>query len=100
MSKGVKVDLAQPFLKVDYMSLLCNYKNIFGKPNEGIHSHRFLGLAIVDVVMTIIAAIIISFFLNYSFPKTLSYLLLLGVFLHYIFCVDTAFNKFLMGYVN
>ena len=27
---------------------LCKYKNIFGLPNEGIHSYRFLNLAIIN----------------------------------------------------
>ena len=43
---------------------LCKYKNAFGKPDKGLHSYRFLGLAIVDVMLTIIAAILISYFSN------------------------------------
>ena len=33
---------------------LAKYKDIFGKPNEGAHSSRFLGIAIVDAGATII----------------------------------------------
>ena len=43
--------------------MLCKYKDALGKPNQGIHQYRFLGVAIVDVIMTIIAAFIISYFI-------------------------------------
>jgi len=32
---------------------LCKYKDIFGKPNTGAHKYRFLGVAIIDVILTI-----------------------------------------------
>ncbi len=43
------------------------YKNIFGKEGEGAHSIRFLNLAIVDVIFTIIGALIISYFIKVNF---------------------------------
>ena len=43
---------------------LCKYKNALGIPNKGIHSYRFMGVAIMDVIMTILAAYLISIFLN------------------------------------
>jgi hypothetical protein len=74
---------------------LCKYKNILGKPNEGIHSYRFCGLAIVDVILTIIAAFLISYFKNISFFISLLGLFLLGIFLHKLFCVRTSIDKIL-----
>jgi len=74
---------------------LCKYKNILGKPNEGIHSFRFCGLAIVDVILTIIAAFLISYFKNISFFISLLGLFLLGIFLHKLFCVRTSIDKIL-----
>ena len=41
---------------------LCKYKNILGEPGKGIHSYRLFGVAIADVIMTIIAAALISYF--------------------------------------
>lgn len=41
---------------------LCKYKNALGVPGKGIHSYRVFGVAIADVIMTIIGAILISFF--------------------------------------
>ena len=46
---------------------LCKYKNVLGEPNKGIHSYRLFGLAIADIVMTIVAAFIISYFLKLNF---------------------------------
>ena len=76
---------------------LCKYKNILGKPNEGIHSIRIANIAVVDVVMTVIGAFIIHRIINrylpYSFFFILFILFLLGIILHYIFCVPTTINK-------
>lgn len=69
---------------------LCQYKNALGKPDEGIHFHVF-GVAIIDVIFTIIGAYILSGLFNQSFIYVLIGLFLLGTFLHLLFCVDTSF---------
>ena len=35
---------------------LCKYKDILGKPGQGVHSYRIFNIAIVDVILTISAA--------------------------------------------
>ena len=77
-----------------YMSL-CKYKNMLGEPNKGVHSYRLFGVAIVDVIMTLVAAYIISYFLKYSFLYTSIILFTLGIILHRLFCVKTTVDKFL-----
>jgi hypothetical protein len=74
---------------------LCKYKNALGLPNKGIHSYRIFGVAIADVIMTIIAAWLISYFFKLSFTKTLIILFLLGIILHRAFCLRTTVDKFL-----
>lgn len=74
---------------------LCKYKNMFGEPNKGVHSYRLFGVAIVDVVMTIIGAYIISLITGYKFSYVLVFLFILGIILHKIFCVNTTINKLL-----
>ena len=97
---------------------LCKYKDIFGKPNEGVHKHRLFNIAIVDMSFTIIAAAIIAYFIT---PKTngieitnkgvnmeggfpintylkkfcLIFLILnvVGFVFHWFFCVETTFVK-------
>lgn len=74
---------------------LCKYQNSLGIPNQGVHSYRLFGLAIVDVIFTIIGAMIISYFSNRSFVYTLIFLFLLGIILHRLFCVRTTIDKLL-----
>ena len=79
---------------------LCKYKNILGVPDKGIHSYRLFGVAIADVIMTIIGAFLISKFYNYSFFYTLLFLFVLGIILHRIFCVRTTIDKLLFPYAK
>jgi hypothetical protein len=74
---------------------LCKYQNSLGIPNQGVHSYRLFGVAIVDVVFTIIGAMIISYFSKRSFVYTLIFLFLLGIILHRLFCVRTTIDKLL-----
>ena len=76
---------------------LCKYSDIFGKPNEGVHSYRFFDVAIVDFIITIIVGFLISYFFNLSFIYTLIFLFVLGIFLHRLFCVKTTVDKLLFG---
>ena len=71
----------------------CQYKNLLGEPGKGVHFH-VCGIAIVDVLMTIIGAYLISTGFNTNFFNTLLILFLLGMILHLIFCVETTVNKF------
>jgi hypothetical protein len=79
------------------MTCLYKYRHIFGKENEGVHSYRLFGIAIIDLVMTIIFAFIISYNLNHNFIVIFILLMLLAIGLHYIFGVNTTINKFLFG---
>ena len=74
---------------------LCKYKNIFGKPNEGVHSYRIFNLAIVDIIATLIAAFLISYFFKISFFYTCIFLFILGILFHKLFCVKTTIDKIL-----
>jgi hypothetical protein len=77
--------------------MLCKYQNILGKPKEGIHKYRIFNIAIVDVLLTIILALIISYIFNINFLITLFILFLLGILMHRIFCVKTTIDKILFS---
>jgi len=79
------------------MTCLYKYRHIFGKENEGLHSYRLFGIAIVDFAMTVIFAFIISYYFNYNIIFIFILLMLLAIVLHYIFGVNTTINKFLFG---
>jgi hypothetical protein len=74
---------------------LCKYKDIFGKPKEGAHSYRIFNIAIVDLVLTILAAYLLSIFTGYKFIYTLLFMFILGIISHRIFCVRTTIDKLL-----
>ena len=72
---------------------LCKYKDIFGKPNTGVHSYRIFNIAIVDVLLTILVAFIIARLIKKPFWIVLLILFLLGIILHRLFCVRTTIDK-------
>lgn len=74
---------------------LCKYKDILGKPNQGAHSYRIFNIAIVDVLLTILAAYLLSIFTGYNFVYTLIFMFILGIISHRIFCVRTTIDKLL-----
>jgi hypothetical protein len=74
---------------------LCKYKNILGEPDKGVHSFRIFNIAIVDILLTILAAYILSYFTNYELIYTLIFMFILGIISHRIFCVRTTVDKVL-----
>lgn len=84
------------------------YSDIFGKPNEGVHSDRLLGVARVDLLGTVGIAGIISVFTSYYLKENFFkvfiilflILFLIGIIFHRFFCVDTTFNKLIFGEIN
>ncbi len=74
---------------------LCKYKDIFGKPDQGAHSYRIFNIAIVDVLLTILGAYLLSILTGYKFVYTLIFMFILGIISHRIFCVRTTIDKLL-----
>ena len=76
--------------------MLCKYRNILGKVDTGLHSYRVFNIAIVDVLLTILAAFIIyKFNPKFGFIRVLIVLFLTGILLHRLFCVRTTIDKLL-----
>jgi len=73
-----------------FNDMSCPYKNLFGAPGTGVHSLRIADIAVVDTVMTVIAAFGISKWSHQEFWIVLLVLFVIGEFMHYWFCVDTA----------
>lgn len=79
-----------------------NFSNIFGEPGKGVHSVRLLDVAILDVFGTIGIAGLIAYFKNYTtkqFFIVLIILFIMGIILHWMFCVNTTVNKWIFGVV-
>lgn len=73
--------------------MYCEYKNLFGEPGKGLHKYRIFNIAIVDVILTILGAFLLSKVFKESFALILVALFLLGIILHHIFCVKTTIDK-------
>lgn len=77
---------------------MCQFKNMFGKPKEGVHSYRVFNIAIVDVILSFILAVIISWMVPVlTVPVSFLLVLILGIISHKIFCVNTTVNKTIFG---
>lgn len=80
---------------------LCQYSNIFGQPNTGLHAFRIFDVAIIDVVATIVSAYLIYWIINTKFEMQVNYfwyllaLFVMGVLFHRLFCVRTTIDKLL-----
>lgn len=77
------------------MWYFCKYKDILGKPGEGLHSYRILDISIMDVLFTILLAKFIQYNLleSYSIWLILIFCFLVGIIIHRIFCVETTIDR-------
>lgn len=77
-------------------------KDVFGEVGKGIHSYRILDIAIADVFMTILGAIVIKLLVapKFMFVYILASLFLLGIILHRAFNVRTTVDKWLFNTTN
>jgi hypothetical protein len=62
---------------------------------KGVHSKRIFNIAIMDVIASIIGAIIISFVFNVKLVYSIVGVFLSGILLHRIFCVPTTVDVLL-----
>lgn len=74
---------------------LCVYKDVFGKPKQGVHSFRIFDVAVIDVVFTIIGGVLIAKWLNVAIWKPILALFVIGIVSHRLFCVRTTIDKIL-----
>jgi hypothetical protein len=76
---------------------ICKYKDVLGIPGKGIHKYRLFGIAIVDLLLTLLLSAIIYWMTGINFIVVLLLLLLLSIVLHYLFCVNTVTNNYLFS---
>jgi hypothetical protein len=65
------------------------YKDALGKPNEGVHSARILGLAFWDIIGMIILILILSQW----YDNMWIIVPIATILIHKVFGVKTAFNN-------
>jgi hypothetical protein len=67
------------------------YAFIFGKPGEGAHSRRFFGFALVDIIGTILLAVMVTYVWGVPLWKSVIGMFVFGEILHYLFGSQTKF---------
>jgi mannose/fructose/N-acetylgalactosamine-specific phosphotransferase system component IID len=72
---------------------------MLGVPQQGIHAYRFFDIAVMDVLMTVVGARIIHWYLfqKTNYLKVLLLLFVLGILLHRLFCVRTTIDRLLFA---
>lgn len=73
------------------MKRFCNLKDILGVPGKGFHKH-YLGFAIMDLLGTIGMSWLIGRYFKITVWKVFVFLMVLAIFFHWLFCVDTVLN--------
>ena len=68
---------------------LSAFKNVLGEPGKGVHRWQYFNTAIVDFVLTLLAAAIISSITNVPLVLMTVGLLVLGMVVHVLFGVRT-----------
>ena len=82
------------------MDCFCKYKDALGKPGEGFHKMRFMGMAAGDLFGTLLLCYGAAqyFELNLLFVIIITFLVVIGI--HRLFCVNTAVNKVIFGEIE
>lgn len=75
---------------------LCKFHDVLGKPGQGIHAARFLGMARNDLIG---AGLVAGLLYWHGVPlwKAAVGVTLAFIAIHRIFCVNTALNKQIFG---
>ena len=76
---------------------LCKYSEALGVPKQGFHAQRIAGVALWDVVGTLVLAWILRKFTHWSFLTCCVAMFASGIVLHRVFCVRTTVDKWLFG---
>ena len=65
-------------------------------PGEGIHFHVF-GVAIMDLLATILGAYFITWKTGLGLPLVLTILFIIGIVIHRMLGIHTTFDKIIFG---
>jgi fatty acid desaturase len=76
---------------------LCKYKNLFGKPNEGVRQYRIFDIALFDTVVVILIGILLAFVIKVNVWIVLAVLFISGIIAHRLFCVRTGVDRLLFS---
>ena len=73
----------------------CRFKKVFGTPDKGVHSIRFGGVALFDLFLTVLVAYITYWLTDIPITLALVFWIIMGMFMHYLFCVKTSVDEWM-----
>ena len=76
---------------------LCKYKDLFGKPNEGLRKYRIAGIAILDTLVVLLIGIVFSYMTGTPLLPTLAVFFISGIIVHRMFCVRSGIDRILFS---
>lgn len=79
--------------------MLCKYRHILGVEGEGVHSIRILNIAVFDLLATLLVGVLIAHYFKFNLYLTWAVLILIGILVHRLFCVNSTINKSIFGIV-
>lgn len=79
--------------------MLCDYRHIFGVEGQGAHSIRILNIAVVDLLATLLVGALIAYYFKFNLYLTWLVLLIVGILVHRLFCVNSTINMLIFGKV-
>lgn len=62
---------------------------------KGVHKFHLGNVAIFDFILTLLGAVIVSYFTEIPISITIILSLLIAIFVHWLFGINTSVNKFL-----
>lgn len=68
-----------------------------GEPRTGIHSYRVFDFAIVDIVLSLLLAALVSYLTKLSPLLIVPSIFILGIIVHKLLKIDTKLNVMLFG---
>jgi hypothetical protein len=74
---------------------LCQYQNALGVPRQGVHSYRILNIAIADVGLLLMFALLLNYLTRLGYKRAVLISFVIGIVLHRIFCVRTTIDRIL-----
>lgn len=81
------------------MCIFARWSESLGRPREGVHAARIPGvdLALWDVVGTLVGGLLIAWATGWPVWATVAGAFAAGVVAHWLFCVPTRANVWLLG---
>ena len=82
------------YIKMNFC-IFSKFKNLLGESNKGIHKYKLLDTSIIDYLLTLVLAFLVSYFTKLPLVLSTIFSFIIGIFLHILFGVETNVVKYL-----